>query len=256
MISAVTNPELFATGTTATRSPKKQLDKDAFLQLLVTQLKNQDPSNTMDVYQMSSQLAQFASVEQLNLLNSSMASQSQALQLSMLINQTSFSSSLVGKEVLGSGNQVHVPGSGHAQVHIEVGGTGGTAKLKLMDATGAVVSTRDLGRLSPGAQDVTLPSGLPAGDWHYAIEVTDSAGKAVSVGTTTGGTVTGVAFRNGSIYLQIGNMEVLLDDLLAVGRSAGGSSGSGTTTNPSTGDGPTSPGADQPGDGTPSERQR
>lgn len=255
MISAVTNPEMFASGTTASRTPKKELDKDAFLQLLVTQLKNQDPSNTMDVYQMSSQLAQFASVEQLNLLNSAMSMQSQALQLSMLINQTAFSSSLVGKEVLASGDQVHVASSGRPQVHIEVGGTGGTARLKLMDATGAVVSTRDLGRLSPGAQDVTLPSGLPAGDWHYAIEVTDSSGKSVSVGTTTGGAVTGVAFRNGSIYLQIGNIEVLLDDLLAVGRGATSSTG-GTTTPTTPTDVPITPGTPDPGDGTPDDRMR
>ncbi len=253
MISAVTNPELFTSTTSGTRTIKKQLDKDAFLQLLVTQLKNQDPSNTMDVYQMSSQLAQFASVEQLTTLNSSMAAQSQALQLSMLVNQTAFSSSLVGKDVLANGDQVHVPSSGRAQVHVDVGGSGGTATLKLLDANGGVVSRHDLGRVSPGAQDLTLPSGLPAGDWHYAIEVTDSSGKSVSVTTTTGGTVTGVAFRNGAIYLQIGNLEVALDDLLAVGRAA--SSSTGTTTTPGT-TGTLPPTPTPPGDGVPDDRQR
>ncbi|QAY65604.1 flagellar hook assembly protein FlgD [Paenibacillus protaetiae] len=42
-----------------------ELGKDAFLQLLVEQLKNQDPMNPMDNTQYIAQLTQFTSVEQL-----------------------------------------------------------------------------------------------------------------------------------------------------------------------------------------------
>lgn len=44
-------------------SPQEQ--KDMFLQLLVAQLKNQDPSSPMDQKDMMAQMAQFTSVEQL-----------------------------------------------------------------------------------------------------------------------------------------------------------------------------------------------
>lgn len=238
MISSVTHPELFAAGTTAARTPKKALDKDAFLQLLVTQLKYQDPSNTMDVFQMSSQLAQFAGVEQLTLLNDSMTTQSQATQLNMLVGQTAFSASLLGKEILANGDQVHIAGSGTSQVRLDVGGTGGVARLRLIDSTGNVVATRELGRLGPGSQDVALPRGLPEGDWRYEVDVTGADGKSVPVTTYTSGLVTGVQFLNGSIRLQLGGITILLDDLVSIGRG-----GSGTTippvitptTNPDTG---------------------
>jgi flagellar basal-body rod modification protein FlgD len=41
------------------------LGQDAFLQLLVTQLQNQDPTKPQDTDQMLSQLAQFSSLEKL-----------------------------------------------------------------------------------------------------------------------------------------------------------------------------------------------
>jgi flagellar basal-body rod modification protein FlgD len=59
------------TSTTAARLPTQTFDSDMFLKLLVTQLKNQDPSSPMDSTQMISQTSQLASMEQLTSLNSS-----------------------------------------------------------------------------------------------------------------------------------------------------------------------------------------
>ncbi|MGE5591737.1 MAG: flagellar hook assembly protein FlgD [Bacillota bacterium] len=51
---------------------RQELDKDAFLKLLVTQMQYQDPLNPMDNQQFMAQMAQFSALEQmqnLNLLN-------------------------------------------------------------------------------------------------------------------------------------------------------------------------------------------
>ncbi len=55
----------------ALRTPKNNLDKDAFLNLLVTQMKYQDPLNPMDDKQFIAQMAQFSSLEQMQNLNTS-----------------------------------------------------------------------------------------------------------------------------------------------------------------------------------------
>ena len=49
------------------------LDKDAFLSLLITQLKYQDPLNPMDDTQFVAQMAQFASLEQMQNMSRAMS---------------------------------------------------------------------------------------------------------------------------------------------------------------------------------------
>ena len=53
-----------------TGQPGGEMGKEQFLQLLVTQMKNQDPMEPMDNTQMTAQLAQFSSLEQMQNLNS------------------------------------------------------------------------------------------------------------------------------------------------------------------------------------------
>ncbi|TFC90248.1 flagellar hook capping protein [Cryobacterium sinapicolor] len=55
--------------TTPVRAPKQTLDSEAFMSLLVTQLRNQDPSSPMDTNQMISQTTQLAMMEKLAALS-------------------------------------------------------------------------------------------------------------------------------------------------------------------------------------------
>src|SRR5471032_795987 len=70
------------------------LGKDAFLQLLVTQLKNQNPLDPQDNSAFVAQLAQFSSLEGITTLNTTVssiasnASSSQALQASSLVGRS------------------------------------------------------------------------------------------------------------------------------------------------------------------------
>jgi flagellar basal-body rod modification protein FlgD len=65
---------------TATATPKdNSLGKEAFLQLLVTQLQHQDPTQPQDNSQLITQLATFSSLEQLTSINSSLTAIGQLL---------------------------------------------------------------------------------------------------------------------------------------------------------------------------------
>src|SRR5574340_419013 len=70
--------------------------EDRFLQLLVTQMKNQDPLNPMDNAEITSQMAQLSTVEGIDKLNGT----AQSLSSSLLASQTVQAASLVGHGVL------------------------------------------------------------------------------------------------------------------------------------------------------------
>lgn len=50
----------------------QSLGKDAFLELMMTQLANQDPLSPLDNQEMIAQMAQFSSVEQMGMMNDNM----------------------------------------------------------------------------------------------------------------------------------------------------------------------------------------
>ncbi len=82
------------------KKPTKQtgnseLGKDAFLQLLITQLQHQDPTNPMDDREFISQMAQFSSLEQMQNMTKTMESLLASQQQTQMMNYASF----VGKEV-------------------------------------------------------------------------------------------------------------------------------------------------------------
>lgn len=54
------------------------LGKDEFMKMLITQMQNQDPTKPMDNSQMTAQLAQFSSLEQMENLNSRFESMQQS----------------------------------------------------------------------------------------------------------------------------------------------------------------------------------
>lgn len=72
-----------ATDTTTTTSSASSLDYNAFLRLLIAQLKNQDPTEPMDSTQFVAQLATFSQVEQSVTTNSKLDSLLTAQSLTM-----------------------------------------------------------------------------------------------------------------------------------------------------------------------------
>jgi flagellar basal-body rod modification protein FlgD len=75
-----------------TSAPKQEMDGEMFLSLLVTQLRNQDPSSPMDTNQMISQTTQLAMMEQLTALSTT-GTEDFSLQMRMA------AASLIGQDV-------------------------------------------------------------------------------------------------------------------------------------------------------------
>ena len=78
---------------------ESQLDKGAFMDLLVTQMKNQDPLEPSKNEEMLAQLAQFSSLEQMEELNENIFGLAVLQQSNALMAQLTNSSSLIDKSV-------------------------------------------------------------------------------------------------------------------------------------------------------------
>ena len=111
--------------------PGSELDKNAFLRILSAELTNQDPMNTKDSTQYVSQMAQFASMEQMSNLNTTMTGYT--------------ANSLIGRGVVTNVNDINgVPytgivrdvtnNSGKIKVGVEVG-KGNTTEILEFDYT-------------------------------------------------------------------------------------------------------------------------
>jgi flagellar basal-body rod modification protein FlgD len=74
----------------AVRKPVKELGKDQFLQILVTQLRNQDPMQPMEDKEFIAQMAQFSSLEQ---------TMNMSKEITSLKQSAGMAAGLIGKEV-------------------------------------------------------------------------------------------------------------------------------------------------------------
>ncbi len=83
-----------------TNSTSNTLDKDAFLKLLLTELKYQDPTNPVEDKEFMSQMASFSSLEQMQNLNSSFTKLSDNITSNLLPGlMLQQASSMIGREV-------------------------------------------------------------------------------------------------------------------------------------------------------------
>lgn len=195
------------------------MGKDEFLQLLVAQLRNQDPMNPSRPEEFAAQLAQFSSVEQLVNINESMASQAEASQaMAAALNNTS-AANLLGKDVLALGDGVQVTGAGDESVTVGVDGTGGVATLTLYDAAGNKVGSREVGAIGGGRQQIELgdaATGLEPGSYTYELTVRDATGESVQVQTFQRAVVDGLRYGPSGAILLAGGMEIPLANVVEI----------------------------------------
>jgi flagellar basal-body rod modification protein FlgD len=189
---------------------------DTFLQLLTTQLKNQNPLDPLDTNAFTQQLVQFTGVEQQLKTNDFL----EAMMLSTQTANNSQAVSYVGRIVTADGNKSELI-DGEATWHFAVGAKADiTATVK--DANGNVIYTK-AGTVNQG-ESVFTWDGIgndgkerPEGTYTVSIEARDTAtGKLIDVATEMTGEVTGVDFSGSEPVLIVGGARVNLSSVLSV----------------------------------------
>jgi flagellar basal-body rod modification protein FlgD len=146
---------------------------DRFLKLLVTQMQNQDPLNPMDNAQVTSQMAQINTVSGIQQLNTTVAGlNSQFVQMQALQG-----ASLVGRPVVLEGNQLTLA-NGQGSGTFEMDSPADKVKVEILNASGRVVDTVDLGAETGGRHDFSWNASGVAADAKLTFRVTATHGTA------------------------------------------------------------------------------
>ncbi|MCG2578838.1 flagellar hook assembly protein FlgD [Dechloromonas sp. XY25] len=191
---------LNGTRSSVSKNPQSAAElQSSFLNMLTTQLKNQDPLKPMDNAQMTSQLAQISTLQGIQGLNTTLTQ----LLSSYNTSQALQASGSIGSQVLTEGNKLLLS-KGVAQGGVSLGSAADKVTLTIKDATGKIVQTEELGKQNAGmvafAWDGKNAAGAQLADGKYTFEIAASkAGTTVSTTPIQVGTVSAVV-KNGSAF--------------------------------------------------------
>ena len=190
---------------------------DTFLNILTTQLKNQNPLDPLDTNQFTQQLVQFSGVEQQLKTNEFL----ETLMLSSQNTAKSDAVSYIGKEVTSSGKTSELTDSNAAFWAYSADANAANATVTIKDSTGQVVYTQT-GPISAGPGTFRWDgkgsdgSDKPNGVYTIDIKGKDANGQDVKISTASIGVVTAVDFTGDIPVLTVGSRQVSITDVTDV----------------------------------------
>ncbi|MDR2351655.1 MAG: hypothetical protein LBF22_00590 [Deltaproteobacteria bacterium] len=204
-----------------TDGSERQLGKDAFLTLLLTQLQNQDPFNPMEDTEMTAQLAQYSQLEQLTNLNTNVTSMAGYIQA-----QNQFHTlSLIGKEVKAQANLLSITnGELDTQAKLEFSETV-NVQLYIVDTDGNQVRMYDWGLTEPGVYEFNWDGKNSNGDkvsdgvYQFQVTITNTAGESLSDGVypLISGRASSVSFDEyGQPIVHLGYAQLSLSQVMEI----------------------------------------
>lgn len=208
MNSIPSNDDLFASlGLGPMQEQKKdsgELGLENFLQLMITQLNNQDPFEPMDNGQFLGQIAQFGTVSGLNQLNEQFTD----LAGSLTSGQALQAGNLVGRKVLAPVNVGQLRVGEMVTGEAELGSTASEVTLRVSNQFGQLVREMSLGSQSPGtvsfAWDGLTDDGTYAHPGNYRFDVLATTYEGThSLGTNIYADVESVSLGSGGTGLTL-----------------------------------------------------
>ena len=227
MIDAITpTPQRSGASLTDAVQAGGNMGKQEFLQLLITQLRYQDPLNPSDPEDFAAQLAQFTSLEQLIQINETLGTQGAAsAQLAQNINSGS-AVNVIGKDVLASGEHVFVGEGGSSTATFGVSGDGGAATLHILREDGSEIGSAELGELRGGRHDLDISNytkDLDPGAYRYRVEVVNGDGEPVDVTTFITARIDGLRYTPDGPVLVAAGVEIPLANVIEISGAKAGS---------------------------------
>lgn len=179
------------------REIKKSLGKDDFLRIMLTQMKNQDPTNPFKAEQMATEVAQFTSVEQLQNVNQNlnrMSGQNRPLEQMAMTN-------IIGKVVTIDRERFpHVEGESD-ELSFNLPKNAKELRVIITNDLGEEIYQRDLGEQKSGRVEFSWDGiksntlAAKAGNYRFKVDAKDENGKKIEITSQTQSKVIGVSFE-------------------------------------------------------------
>ena len=223
MIQSVTNTTNQSTPQSNSAIGNADMGKYDFLQLLVTQLKNQDPLSPMQSQEFAAQLAQFSSLERLMSIDDNLK---QGIDSDMLLAQTinnTLATTFIGKEVLSQGDNIALLSGQTAPLSFELGDNAQKVTVKIYDENDNLVRTIEISELDRGRHTIEWDgndengNALAGGNYRFEVEALDGDENPVNVQTYSRGIVSAVKYENGQPVLIVNGKEVYFGDIVQIG---------------------------------------
>lgn len=203
---------------------EQTLSQEDFFALLTEQLANQDPTKPVDNDQMVAQMTSFTTADGITQLNEQFTN----FAASMTSNQALQASSLIGQQVLVNGN-LGYKGSedaGFSGVIINEN-TSQETSIKILDESGAIVRTMDIGTQPAGNIEFNWNgtdddgNAMPPGNYLVQVEGT-VFGETTALPTAVNRHVDSVSLTSsgqGVVLNLDGDVSIKLDDVIQIGNS-------------------------------------
>lgn len=216
-------------GSTATAS-ETNTEKQDFLNLLVAQMKYQDPLNPLEGTEFAAQLAQFANVEELRNIGAKMDEQAETdLLLAQSVNNT-LATTLIGKQVRAADNTV-VYGGSDVKINYNLSGLASPVTITITTEEGATVRTMTIANAGAGDNQVEWDGRdnrgnvVPAGTYYTSIDAEGADGSNVTATPLAIGRIGGIRFENGSPVLLLNGKTIPFGSVLEILEDGESSSG-------------------------------
>jgi flagellar basal-body rod modification protein FlgD len=191
---------------------------NTFLQLLTTQLKNQNPLDPLDTNQFTQQLVQFSSVEQQINMNTNLTTLISLQQTA----QSTAALGFVGQTVTVDGNTAQLA-NGQASWTF-TSPKPASATMTITNSTGQTVYSTSQ-TVQAGAQTFnwngrdSQGNALPSGAYTMSITAADTNGQTVAISTQVQGVVDSIDLSQNPPLLSIGGQNFTINQIKKISRS-------------------------------------
>lgn len=207
------------------KASNSEMGQQEFLQLLVAQMRNQDPINPLDSKEFAAQLAQFNSVEQLINVNSGLSTLQGSQEMMSASLTNSMAASMTGKHVKALSSEVYLAPGGQSNIQFKLNSSASEVEIVIRNESGSEVRREKLSGVAGGENqwswDGRNDSGDRMADGNYNVEIQASnEGSKVDALTYVEGTVGKVRYTGSGVFLHVNGINVSIGDVEEVAQNS------------------------------------